>query len=411
MPPSQPPSSPPGSPPSPPPPLTPGLTYLPVVTAALTLETSLAEFDSSAQAAFKDALAAKLGVQASAITLSIAAGSVVVTAEILAPDDATAASAVATLEDTSPAALATLSADLGMTVGSIAAVGTSSVPYRTSPPSPPSPSPPPPLPPAPLSPNATNLTDASMGCVDPFAGDAWDGGWQIALAFFSGLLLGLLFLVIDRCVLRPPPYANGTVPPTAANFYSTHGAAVGGGGKGSHVMANGRVVVSSGWGHVPSPGGVGAPSPIRRAQPGAGGGGGGSLFASPWRADAPQQPPPSPGFTHSAAWASPQCAAAMLRPDQAPYAAPFDTQSYSNAQFSNPQVVSAMLANISERSERQSPEGGGALESSASHEQVDALAEVAEAWGKYTSKSAPRSAGSVPPMRSTTSPMRDISRV
>ena len=148
-PPSPPPPSPPPSPPPPsPPPYLPGDSEEATVTVTASLDLSVQDFDAAASASYVAALATTTGVNASSISLSITAGSVLVTAIITTPSFAAAQAAA---ESLSNAIRSTASSGVFM-----------GVPVTATPSEPtsafvviPAPSPPPPSPPPPSSPPST----------------------------------------------------------------------------------------------------------------------------------------------------------------------------------------------------------------------------------------------------------------
>ena len=165
--------------------------------------------------------------------------------------------------------------------------------------------------------NATNMTGDACSdvIVEPVC---WGCAWHVVLSFLAGLSVGLAVWLLDRCYLRPPPYATQRLPPSALAL-KANGA---GGGFGHPFAVNqsvcspvaaraGTLPLAHGWANMPPPSSspleLAAGSPKRRCRPAAAYSGGSAAVPSPL----------SPQFSHAAAWASPRCAAAMLKPDDA----------------------------------------------------------------------------------------------
>ena len=273
-------------------------------------------------------------------------------------------------------------------------------------PSPPSPSPPPPGPPPlpPLLPPSTPpplapLSNATLGvlCGDAItataASSALTGAafedlvWPVVIAFLTGLLLGLLVLLYDRRRLRSKSAAGGRARAHPIGTLETSGA--GQNGKEMALFDGGNGVGS--WLALASPPSyepydVSTTANRSAVQRAVAAGGSRLHRGSPPRSvhHTAEVAPPlvshSPGFTHSAAWASPRYAAAMRNADLDDYvphlsrlgagapsariaSPPLDYSPSSWCAGAPVQCVSAELANpFSERSPsyRGSPERGAA---------------------------------------------------
>ena len=209
---------------------------------------------------------------------------------------------------------------------------------------------------------------ASAAAAAAASSDLWATcGWQVVLAFACGLLLGLLVLLFDRCVLRTAPYAKPL----------GHGSSQKLMGRGGSGRWRAAVVSSNGDGGDGQGGGGGSNSNSGSSSSTANRG----ALQRAAAANAAQRLvggrrpvgqralplPPSPGFSHSAAWASPTCAAAMRRPDEfdLSLSSPVGGCAFAGAGGSlqspgygvGAPCLATVLANpLSERSERLSPE-------------------------------------------------------
>ena len=92
---------------------------VPVTTASFTVAGTVSDFDAARLSAIEASVAASLGVHPSTVTASVVAGSVQLTTEVEANDDATASSHVSTLSSTILSSPAAASAALGITITSI----------------------------------------------------------------------------------------------------------------------------------------------------------------------------------------------------------------------------------------------------------------------------------------------------
>ena len=196
----------------------------------MTVSGSVSDFDETKEASLRSSIAAVAGVDVSAVTIAITAGSVLITATIAVP----ATTAAAALQTTLFSALGTAAAAsivLGVIVESAPAI-TVAAPLQDAPtrmprppaplvaphPSPPSaaslprggqPSPPPPLPPQPQ-PTLDTIGGSNMET------SRNGGGGAIALlscavgVAFAGIVGGLLFLRHRRRRRRPSERSLGT---------------------------------------------------------------------------------------------------------------------------------------------------------------------------------------------------------
>jgi len=149
----------------------PGARELGLVTVVAQLALTESDFDAAAQASYKTnlATAAGNGVTASDITLTIAASSITVTAEIRTASRVVAAAAAAAISNEIQVT-ATSGSFMGVTVAATPAPPTTSVLVipapSTPPPTSPAPSPPVPSPPSPLQPSVGVPGSAITGSSD-----------------------------------------------------------------------------------------------------------------------------------------------------------------------------------------------------------------------------------------------------
>ena len=171
----------------------------------MTATGSVNDFDDAKKTLLESSIAAVAGVDASAVTVAITAGSVLITATIAVPASKTA-EAVQTSLATKLSTADAASTELGIPVESVTniAVTTSPATPVTTNPTSPKPSPPPPSPsPPPPSPSPANIEGGGGGGGPPTA--AIGGGAAVAILLMVGL--GFLYLRKKRMAGSQSPVA------------------------------------------------------------------------------------------------------------------------------------------------------------------------------------------------------------
>ena len=164
----------------------------PPVVLTMTAAGSVDDFDETTTAglakktSLRGSIASAAGVDASAVTLTITAGSVIITATIAVPASSTAAAVQTTLSSTLGTAAAA-SAALGVTVESVPAIV-----VAAPPPLPPPPPPPPLLPSTPWTVAAVDKTTAPLNKEQGAPGTPAITGIMFVLGALAGLAMLLL---------------------------------------------------------------------------------------------------------------------------------------------------------------------------------------------------------------------------